>query len=292
MGNATVDKTSVKAKGMTFTARKRIGSAVTSVVMIAISLVCAVPLWYIVINTFKTIADMNVNPLGLPNDWTFDNYINAFKTVPILRSLWNTVIVTFFGVAIQVIVGALAAYGMILRKSRFTSAVGAVLMVAFVVPAQSTLIPLYRMEAGVHLVNTLAGLVLIYLGGAVFCYFLIVGYMRSLPFELIEAARIDGAGPLRIFWNIVMPLIKPILTTVIVFQTMGTWNDFMNANVFISSSELRTIVLQVYNAVGQFSTDWPSFMTITVLALLPVFIFFILCQKWIVSGLVAGSVKG
>lgn len=292
MGNATVDKTSVKAKGMTFTARKRIGSAVTSVVMIAISLVCAVPLWYIVINTFKTIADMNVNPLGLPNDWTFDNYINAFKTVPILRSLWNTVIVTFFGVTIQVIVGALAAYGMILRKSRFTSAVGAVLMVAFVVPAQSTLIPLYRMEAGVHLVNTLAGLVLIYLGGAVFCYFLIVGYMRSLPFELIEAARIDGAGPLRIFWNIVMPLIKPILTTVIVFQTMGTWNDFMNANVFISSSELRTIVLQVYNAVGQFSTDWPSFMTITVLALLPVFIFFIFCQKWIVSGLVAGSVKG
>ena len=292
MGNATVDKTSVKAKGMTFTARKRIGSAVTSIVMIAISLVCAVPLWYIVINTFKTIADMNVNPLGLPNDWTFDNYINAFKTVPILRSLWNTVIVTFFGVAIQVIVGALAAYGMILRKSRFTSAVGAVLMVAFVVPAQSTLIPLYRMEAGVHLVNTLAGLVLIYLGGAVFCYFLIVGYMRSLPFELIEAARIGGAGPLRIFWNIVMPLIKPILTTVIVFQTMGTWNDFMNANVFISSFELRTIVLQVYNAVGQFSTDWPSFMTITVLALLPVFIFFIFCQKWIVSGLVAGSVKG
>ena len=292
MGNATVDKTSVKAKGMTFTARKRIGSAMTSIVMIAISLVCAVPLWYIVINTFKTIADMNVNPLGLPNDWTFDNYINAFKTVPILRSLWNTVIVTFFGVAIQVIVGALAAYGMILRKSRFTSAVGAVLMVAFVVPAQSTLIPLYRMEAGVHLVNTLAGLVLIYLGGAVFCYFLIVGYMRSLPFELIEAARIDGAGPLRIFWNIVMPLIKPILTTVIVFQTMGTWNDFMNANVFISSSKLRTIVLQVYNAVGQFSTDWPSFMTITVLALLPVFIFFIFCQKWIVSGLVAGSVKG
>jgi raffinose/stachyose/melibiose transport system permease protein len=292
MSHVTVDKTPAKAKGMTFTARKRIGSAATSIVMIAIALVCAVPLWYIVINTFKTIADMNVNPLGLPKDWTFDNYINAFKTVPILRSLWNTVIVTFFGVAIQVIVGALAAYGMILRRSRFTAAVGAVLMVAFVVPAQSTLIPLYRMEAGVHLVNTLAGLVLIYLGGAVFCYFLIVGYMRSLPFELIEAARIDGAGPLRIFWNIVMPLIKPILTTVIVFQTMGTWNDFMNANVFISSSELRTIVLQVYNAVGQFSTDWPSFMTITVLALLPVFIFFIFCQKWIVSGLVAGSVKG
>ncbi|WP_291530936.1 carbohydrate ABC transporter permease [Bifidobacterium sp. UBA4282] len=277
---------------MNFTTRRRIGSVITSVVMIALALLCAVPLWYIVINTFKTIPDMNANPLGLPAEWTLENYIDAFETVPIVRSLINTLIVTFFGVAIQVIVGALAAYGMILRKSTFTAAVGAILMVAFIVPAQTTLIPLYRMEAQVGLVNTLAGLIIIYLSGAVFCYFLIVGYMRSLPFELIEAARIDGAGPLRIFWNIVMPLIKPILTTVVVFQTMSTWNDFMNANVFISSSDLRTIVLQVYNAVGQFSTDWPSFMTITVLALLPVFVFFIFCQKWIVAGLVAGSVKG
>jgi len=165
-------------------------------------------------------------------------------------------------------------------------------MIAFVIPTQSILIPLYRMESSVGLVNTLLGLIIMYLGGAVFCYFLIVGYMQSLPFEVIEAARIDGAGPLRIFWSIVLPLIRPILTTVVVFQTMSTWNDFMTANVFISSSNLRTIVLQVYNAVGQFTTDWPSFMTITVLALIPVFVFFIFCQKWIVSGLVAGAVKG
>jgi raffinose/stachyose/melibiose transport system permease protein len=110
--------------------------------------------------------------------------------------------------------------------------------------------------------------------------------------DIFEAAELDGCGSMRRFFSITLPLIRPILTTVVVFQTMGTWNDFMNANVFLSSSELRTIVLQVYNAVGQFSTDWPSFMTITVLALLPVFVFFIFCQKWIVSGLVAGSVKG
>lgn len=272
--------------------RKRIGSVVLSVAMILIALICAIPLWYIIINTFKTTSDMNTNPLGLPVEWTFQNYIDAFEDVPILRSFWNTLVVTFFGVLFQVLIGALAAYGMILRKSVFTSVVGTVLMVAFVIPAQSTLIPLYRMEAQTGLVNTLTGLIVIYTGGAVFCYFLIVGYMRSLPFELIEAARIDGAGPLRIFWSIVMPLIRPILTTVVVFQTMSTWNDFMNANVYISSSSLRTIVLQVYNAVGQFSTDWPSFMTITVIALIPVFVFFIFCQKWIVSGLVSGAVKG
>ncbi|MCX8644333.1 carbohydrate ABC transporter permease [Bifidobacterium sp. B4081] len=283
---------SSKSPTLTLSQRERQRSAVRSVVVLIIALICAVPLWYILINTFKTVPDMATNPLGLPKQWTLRNYTRAFATVPIVRSLVNTLIVTFFGVLLQVLIGALAAYGMILRKSIFTSVIGVILMIAFVIPTQSTLIPLYRMESSVGLVNTLLGLIVMYLGGAVFCYFLIVGYMQSLPFEVIEAARIDGAGPLRIFWSIVLPLIRPILTTVVVFQTMSTWNDFMTANVFISSSDLRTIVLQVYNAVGQFTTDWPSFMTITVLALIPVFVFFIFCQKWIVSGLVAGAVKG
>ena len=281
-----------KSSTLTLSQRERRRSTVRSVVVLIIALICAVPLWYILINTFKTVPDMATNPLGLPKQWTLRNYTRAFATVPIVRSLVNTLIVTFFGVLFQVLIGALAAYGMILRKSIFTSVIGVILMIAFVIPTQSTLIPLYRMESSVGLVNTLLGLIIMYLGGAVFCYFLIVGYMQSLPFEVIEAARIDGAGPLRIFWSIVLPLIRPILTTVVVFQTMSTWNDFMTANVFISSSSLRTIVLQVYNAVGQFTTDWPSFMTITVLALIPVFVFFIFCQKWIVSGLVAGAVKG
>ena len=283
---------SSKSSTLTLSQRERRRSVVRSVVVLIIALICAVPLWYILINTFKTVPDMATNPLGLPKQWTLRNYTRAFATVPIVRSLINTLIVTFFGVLFQVLIGALAAYGMILRKSIFTSVIGVILMIAFVIPTQSTLIPLYRMESSVGLVNTLLGLIIMYLGGAVFCYFLIVGYMQSLPFEVIEAARIDGAGPLRIFWSIVLPLIRPILTTVVVFQTMSTWNDFMTANVFISSSNLRTIVLQVYNAVGQFTTDWPSFMTITVLALIPVFVFFIFCQKWIVSGLVAGAVKG
>ena len=279
-------------KGMTLSQREAARSALRSVVVLALALVCAIPLWYIVINSFKTTTEMAVNPLGLPRQWVFDNYTTAFSEGTMVRSFANTIIVTVSGVAFQVLIGSLAAYGMILRRSFFTSFVGVLLMVAFVIPGQATLIPLYRMEASAGLVNTLEGLVVMYLGGAVFCYYLIVGYMRTLPFELIEAARIDGASPWRIYWSIVLPLIRPILTTVVVFQTMGTWNDFMTPNVFISSAELKTVILQVYNAVGQFTTDWPSFMATTVIALVPIFVFFVLCQKWIVSGLVAGSVKG
>ena len=109
---------------------------------------------------------------------------------------------------------------------------------------------------------------MLYTGGATFCYFLIVQYMRGLPYEIIEAARIDGAGPFRIFWTIVLPLIRPILTTVIVFQTMGTWNDFMTPSVYISSTNKQTIVLQVFNAISTFTTNWPLFMTVTTIALI------------------------
>jgi raffinose/stachyose/melibiose transport system permease protein len=191
-----------------------------------------------------------------------------------------------------VLVGAMAAYGMILRATRFNRVVGLILVLGFVVPTQSTLIPLYRMLVGVELVDSLNGLVVIYSAGAIFCFFLIQGYMRTIPFEVIEAAQLDGAGVFQIFWRMVLPLIRPILVTVSVFQTMWVWNDFIVPNVFLSSPDKRTIVLQVYTTVGEFRTDWPSFMTLSVIALVPMVIFFVATQRHIVSGLLAGSVKG
>ncbi|WP_206061244.1 carbohydrate ABC transporter permease [Nonomuraea basaltis] len=122
--------------------------------------------------------------------------------------------------------------------------------------------------------------------------FLIQGYLRSLPISIFEAARIDGAGPWQIYWRIVLPLIRPILITVGVFQTMWIWNDFITPNVFISSPDKQTLVLQVYKAVGEYRVDWPAFMTLSVIVLIPVVIFFIAMQRHIVDGLLQGSVKG
>jgi raffinose/stachyose/melibiose transport system permease protein len=130
-----------------------------------------------------------------------------------------------------------------------------------------------------------------YSAGSIFCYFLIQGYMKTVPYEIIEAARIDGCSTFGIYWRIVLPLIRPILITVGVFQTMWVWNDFITPNVFISSTSKQTLVLQVYTAVSQFSVNWPAFMTLTVIVLVPVVIFFIAMQKYIVKGLVSGGVK-
>lgn len=265
---------------------------IRSVVVIVLAFICAIPLYYVVVNSFKSSVDMIKRPLSLPQMWTLSNYTDAFADGTIIRSFCNTLIVTVVGVSLQVLIGSLAAFGMVMKRSRFTAGVGTLLMVAFTIPGQAVMIPQYKMEASFKLTDTLIGLIILYLGGAIFCYFLVVGYMRKLPGELFEAAKIDGAGPWRIYWSIVLPLIRPIMITVIVFQTMGTWNDFVTPRIYISSADKQTVVLQVYNAVQQFSTNWPLFMAITVLALLPVFIFFVICQKYIVSGLVAGSVKG
>ncbi|EPI58030.1 ABC transporter, permease protein [Gardnerella vaginalis JCP7275] len=272
--------------------RKIVSQTVRTIVVWTIALICAVPLYYVVISSFKTPIDMIKHPLQLPTQWLWNNYIDAFADGTIIQAFINTIIVTTVAVILQVLIGSLAAYGVVQKKSLFTMIIGSILMITFAIPVQATLLPLYRMESSIGLTDTLTGLVALYMGSCVFCYFLIVGYMKALPQELFEAAKIDGAGPFRIYWTIVLPLIRPIIVAVVVFQTMGTWNDFLLPSVFLSSTDKQTVVLQVYNAVQQFTTNWPLFMATTVLALIPVFIFFCFCQKWIVSGLLAGSVKG
>lgn len=264
-------------------------AVITSVVMISLAAVVGLPFYYVLVNTFKTQAETTASPLALPTSLNLSNYAAVFADVPVGQAFLNTLYVTVVSVGLMLIVGSMAAYSVVMRASRL---VVALLVVAFLVPAQVTLVPLYRLLSDIRLVDTLEGLILLYSAGSVFCYFLIVGYLRTVPLDIVEAARIDGAGPWQIYWQIILPLIRPILITVGVFQTMWVWNDFLTPIVFISSPEKQTLVLQVYKAVGEFSTNWPMFLTLSVIVLLPMVVFFILMQRWIVSGLVAGSVKG
>jgi raffinose/stachyose/melibiose transport system permease protein len=267
----------------------RPGAIITSLIMVPLGLIIGLPFYYVVVNTFKTQAETTASPLALPTSLNFDNYVAVFQDVPVAQAFLNTLIVTVVSVLLMLIVGSMAAYSIVMQASKLMTVL---LVLAFLIPGQVTLIPMYRLLTQVGLVDSLQGLILLYTGGSIFCYFLIVGYMRTLPGEVIEAARIDGAGNGQIFWRIALPLIRPILVTVGVFQTMWVWNDFLTPVVFISSPEKQTLVLQVYKAVGEFSTNWPMFLTLSVIVLIPMVIFFLTMQRHIVSGLTAGSVKG
>ena len=267
----------------------RPGAIVTSIVMIPIGIIVGLPFYYILVNTFKTQQETAAAPLALPTEWRLDTYQRVLEGQPIAQVFLNTLVVTVVSIVLMLLIGSLAAFSVIMRRSKL---INVVFVIAFLVPGQVTLIPLYRLFAELRLVDSLQGLIVLYTAGSVFCYFLIVGYMRSIPGEMIEAAKLDGAGPWQIYWRIALPLIRPILITVGVFQTMWVWNDFLTPVVFLSSPQNQTLVLQVYKAVGEFSVDWPAFLALSVIALLPMVIFFVAMQRYIVNGLLAGSVKG
>ena len=264
----------------------------TSVVMLSVAFTFAVPFYYIVVNTFKTQQQTSVSPLGLPTSLNLTNYKNVWDNIPVLQSFENTLRVTVLSVVVMLLVGSMAAYSIVMRRTRSSRRIHVVLLLALAVPFQVTLIPIYEAFVSLHLIDSLNGLVVIYCGGAIFSYFLIQGYMLTIPYEIIEAARIDGCGTVRMYWRIVLPLIRPVLVTVGIFQTIWVWNDFLAPSVFIISPQNYTLVLQVYQAVGQYTTNWPAFMTLTVLSLIPITIFFLWMQRHIVSGLAAGAVKG
>ena len=199
--------------------RRRTIATLLSIVMLALAAVVGMPFYYIVVNTLKTQQETGNAPLALPSRFFLDNYFAVFQTIPIAQNFLNTLYLTVVSVALMLLVGSMAAYGMIIHKTWLNRLFGAALLLAFMVPFQSTLIPLYQMLARVHLVDSLNGLVVIYSAGSIFCYFLILGYMRTVPSEIIEAARIDGCSTFGIYWRIVLPLIQPILVTVGVFQT-------------------------------------------------------------------------
>jgi raffinose/stachyose/melibiose transport system permease protein len=142
------------------------------------------------------------------------------------------------------------------------------------------------------LINTYQGLIFLHSNGAVFALFLYTGFIRAMPRDLEEAAFVDGAGVFRTFWQIIFPLLRPVTATLVIFNTIWIWNDFLLSYLFLSSTDKATLTMQVYNGVGQYFTDWSIMMPMLVLAMLPMVIFYLFMQRHIVSGLTAGSLKG
>ncbi|AEI39961.1 carbohydrate ABC transporter permease [Paenibacillus mucilaginosus] len=262
------------------------------VLMLPFGLLTFFPFYLILINTVKTPTETAINPMSLPKNWDFSNYIKVFEETPLLRSFGNSLFITVISVLLMVLIGAMAAYPVVYNPNRLNKVIVVYLLAGFLIPFQTTLIPLFELMTDFGLINKLWGLIILYMGGAVFVFFLVSGYMRTLPKELSEAAIIDGCSVWGVFWRIILPLLQPITMTSIIYQTMWIWNDFLAPMLFLNSQDKATLVLQVYKAKGEFSVNWPLFMTLTVIVLVPIFIFFLFMQKHIVKGIVGGAIKG
>lgn len=262
------------------------------IVMIIVAVIFMIPLYYLVTSTFKNQQQILEHPLGIPSSLSLANYTKALSTMDYWKNFGNSFLITGASVLIVVIFGSMAAYSFSRHQTKFSRFTGFLFLLGFMVPAQTTMLPLFTVMKGLHLINTYRGMILLHSNQCVFAFMLYRGFIQTIPMELEEAARIDGCNMWQSFWKVTFPLLKPITITIVVFNVMWIWNDFMLTYLFLNSSSKATLIMQVFNGVGTFSNDWSMMMSALVLALLPMVIFYLIMQKQIVEGVVAGAVKG
>ena len=256
-----------------------------------IGLLIVIPILIVVLGSFKTSAETLVPNLNLPERWMWSNYVYVYEKGKIGRALLNSVFLTTVGVLICLIISALCAFVLSRRKNRYTKAADMLFKMGMIAPM--SVIPTLLLMQKLHLSGTYLSAILLYtainLPWAVFIY---SNFMRALPRTLEEAAIIDGCGPFRLFMNIVFPLLKNVTVTNIVVIAMGVWNDFMIPIYFFTSSSKWTLPMSVYNFYGLYFRDWNYVFADLIITSLPMVLLYLFAQKYIVSGLMAGSVKG
>lgn len=262
-------------------------------IMLLLCVVFFIPFYYLLVNTFKPASDATASPMSIPiKNFTLDLYREALNTINFWSSLRNSLVITVVSVVIIIVIGSMAAYAIVRRKNKLTKILFFYFLVGFMVPAQTTLIPLFNLMSFFHLQNSVVGMIVLYTSWCNFALFMYQGFIGNVPKDLEEAALIDGANVWKMYWKIAFPLLKPITTTIIIFDVMWIWNDFMMPYLFISSSDNFTLIMEVYKGVGQFANNWTVMLCTMVIVLIPIVIFYLIMQKHIIAGITAGAVKG
>lgn len=266
-------------------------------VSISIALLLALflmPIYYLVIATFKSPMELAQAPLRLPSHISFDRYAVAFRDMQYPKAFKNTFLIAFGTVALNLTVSTMAAYSLARCKTKLNSVIFMVFIAGMMIPVQMGLSSLYKLISSLRLVDNLLSIILINAaGGSISSIFLIKSFISSsIPVEIEESARIDGCSVLGILVRIVVPLLKPVLATLSIIILLGAWNDYMNPLLFLHSRENHVILQELSRNIGQFSTDWTSMFPMLVLGVLPLTILYLMFQKLIISGVAAGAVKG
>lgn len=253
--------------------------------------VVLIPVSYTLIQTFKTQADaLSSNPWSLPNP-TLDNYRTVFGA-PLFHYLLNSVITAVGAVLLSTLFGSLAAYALARLPHRFNGALYLLFVSGLAVPIYAAIIPIYRFSITTGLYDTLPGLLLPYAGTALpITIFILTAFMRGIPAELEQAMQIDGAGDLRRYWHLALPLSRPALATVAIFAFIANWNNFVLPLVLTQSDDKRTLPLAVWTYQGQYGMNVPVVLTVVVLSTLPLLIFYILQRRNFIQGLTAGALS-
>lgn len=270
------------------------GDIFIDTIMVLAALLFFSPFYICAIMALKTPQETAVSTIALPKALDLNNFVVAMERTNFLVSFLNSVLVTVFAATGIVLLSAMCGY-VICRNmhKRFYRIMNQTIFIGIMIPFQVIMIPIYRMYKNLALLNTFPGIIILMIGTSVpYATFLITGFVKTVPIELEEAARIDGYGVFRTFWQIVFPLLKPIISTVGILHVLWMWNEFTMSFIILQKEAIRTLPIQQYHFFGQFSINLNLGFASACLSMIPVILFFIFTQRLIISGITSGAVKG
>lgn len=275
--------------------RLKPGTIVIGAAAYMVTFLIVLPLLWIVLLSFQPSDKILNDPFSFVA-LTLDNYANALTSLPLLQMYGNTLLIALVSVTIGAAVSFMAAFAltrMIFRRRRVQSSVRFYLLAGLAVPVYILLFPVYRLDLALGVFGTYAALILPYIAVSIpFNTLLLTGFLRDFPGEIEEAAIIDGAGLWRLCTSVVLPLMRPVLATILIFNVVYVFNEFPFASILINDPEMVTVSLAVSRFQGQFTVDYGGMMASATLVLLPQLVIYALFQRHVIAGMTVGAVKG
>lgn len=266
---------------------------VTHAILLLWSAVVLFPLWTMLVNSIKPSREIFRDPYGLPSEITWEGYVSVWTDSRFDLYFRNSITVTVLSLVLILILGSLAAYALASWRSRVSSLIYLALVAGLMIPIRLGTLNIFQMILALGLNDRIWGLIPVYVAmGLPVATFVLVPFIRSLPGELLDAARVDGASELRLYASVIMPMIRPALATVLIFNLIPIWNDLWFPLIFIRDPEARTVILGVSLLFGQFQADWTRALSALSLSAMPVLVLYLLLSKQFIKGLTAGAVKG
>lgn len=257
------------------------------------------PLYIMIINSFKNRNEIFTDQLKLPSSLDFTYYIQAIRKMNFGQALMNSLFITIISVIILLVLSSMAAWVLVRTKTPVSGKIFYVFVATMLIPFQSVMIPLVQYMSkwqsetfGISFIDTRYGLIFMNIGfGLGFSIFLFHGFIKNIPVEMEEAAMIDGSGKWQMFWKIVFPSLKPITVTSASLNVISLWNDYLLPSLVLRRPQLRTIPLSTFYFFGEFTIQWNLALAGLLLAIVPVIIFYLFAQRYIIEGVMSGAIK-
>lgn len=270
-----------------------LGDIASHLVMLGWCLLVLLPVWIMVVNSFKPRLDIFRSPLALPASPTLSGYAGIFESGNFAVYFFNSIFIVGLSIILILLFASLSAYAIVRWNSKTARALSLFFLAGLMVPIRIGSINLMQIMQGLGLMDTIWSLLPVYIAmGMPVGIFVLTEFIRTVPTDLIYSAYVDGARDSRIFFQIILPLTRPALTTVAIFNLVTLWNDLWFPLIFIRRESARTLMLGVTRLFGQYQTDWTSILATLTLASVPIVLFYLILSRQFIRGLTAGAIKG